>query len=267
MIESFYFGKHPNLLFGAYHPPQDSAARDAGVVLCYPMGQEYIRWHTFFRRLADLLCRQGFHVLRFDFHSCGDSEGACEQARIEQWTADVSTAVHELRSGCDIDRICLVGLRLGASLSIMAGAQRGDIDGMVLWNPIVTGEAYLRELTALHREWQRGSFAKPQGKPAGDQQREVLGFPLTDSMHRDLMNLDLLSVRRKPADDIVVLDSGGAPGIRSVCDCLNGTGASVRYEYIPGPRVWVAKDDEMGRGLVPAEALSFIVLWISGAFS
>jgi len=35
---------------------------------------------------------------------------------------------------------------------MMVGTERDDITGMVLWDPIVNGRAYIQELTTLHRE-------------------------------------------------------------------------------------------------------------------
>ena len=83
-MEPFYFGKSPRALFGVYHPPKAGMTRKTGVVLCYPMGHEYVYSHRAFLRLAMLLSSAGFHVLRFDFYGCGDSEGDCKEGKIRQ---------------------------------------------------------------------------------------------------------------------------------------------------------------------------------------
>ena len=67
------------------------------------------------------------------------------------------------------------------SLAMMAGAERGDIEDMVLWDPIVDGSAYLDEMAALHQDL----ASLPQKKSILDLIEEgdgVLGFPFTDSM-------------------------------------------------------------------------------------
>ena len=146
-LEPFYFGTLEKPLFGCYHAPPLGPARDSGVVLCYPFIQEYMRSHRAFRQLATQLCNLGFPVLRFDFFGHGDSSGDSEQGEIRQWLNDISSAVGEIRERSRCAKVCLVGLRFGGTLSMMVGAERGDIDGMVLWDPVVSGTDYIEELT------------------------------------------------------------------------------------------------------------------------
>lgn len=41
-METFYFGDPPKLLDGAYHPAQEFNDRGVGVILCYPVINEYL---------------------------------------------------------------------------------------------------------------------------------------------------------------------------------------------------------------------------------
>ena len=84
-----HFGPVGSPLFGCYHPP-DGAARRSGVVLCYPFGQEYVRAHRAFRLLANRLASVGFHVLRFDYHGCGDSSGGRGRGDLSRWKSDTA---------------------------------------------------------------------------------------------------------------------------------------------------------------------------------
>lgn len=77
-MEPFYFGTPDEPLFGIYHPPVSEPVRDVGVLLCYPIGHEYIVSHRFYRQLSIRLAEAGFHVLRFDYYASGDSGGECE---------------------------------------------------------------------------------------------------------------------------------------------------------------------------------------------
>ena len=75
-MEPFYFGPAGGRrLFGVFHEPPASRRRGCGVVLCYPLGTEYTSYYRAYRQLALSLAENGFHVLRFDFRGCGDSEG------------------------------------------------------------------------------------------------------------------------------------------------------------------------------------------------
>lgn len=265
-MEPFYFRKSSKPLFGIYHSPQFGMIHNVGVVLCYPMGQEYIRSHRSLLQLAKLLSSAGFHVLRFDYYSCGDSDGDCNQGSIKQWVADISTAVDELNGGCDLERVCLVGLRLGAALAMIAGIKRGDIDSIVLWDPVVDGTTYLEELTHLHDEWLQRSFAKPQLCPLGQKVREILGFPITDSMVEELVKMNLLTLEQKPANNIFIIESDKVTENKWLREHLKGINVEPSYEYVPTPKIWIKKNNGDNKGLVPTPTLKSVVTWISEVY-
>ena len=59
----YYFGDSKRRLFGIFHPATSRQSLNTGVLLCYPVGQEYIRAHRTFLQLSLMLSRAGFHVL------------------------------------------------------------------------------------------------------------------------------------------------------------------------------------------------------------
>lgn len=258
-IEPFYFGTTQKPLFGCYHAPQSRSARDCSVVLCYPMGQEYIRSHRAYRQLAVRLTNVGFPVLRFDFYGCGDSAGNCEQGQVGQWLTDISTAIDEIRGRCRLGKVCLVGLRLGAALSMMVGAKRGDIEGLVLWDPVVSGSAYIEELTTLHREMQRLSYGKSERCIKGEKHTEILGFPLMDSLLTDLEKIDLLAIRQKPANNMLIIDCNEGASEGQLGEHLKRIGAHLEYQHLPSPKIWV---QDPYKALVPAQILHSVASWI-----
>jgi pimeloyl-ACP methyl ester carboxylesterase len=230
------------------------------------MGQEYIRSHRSLLKLAQLLSSAGFDVLRFDYYGCGDSDGGCSEGSVKQWVADISAAVDELNGGCNLERMCLVGLRLAGALAMMAGAERGDIDSIVLWDAVIDGAAYLEELARSHNEWLRGSFARPQLDREHRKNREILGFPITDSVIEELVNINLLTLERKPANNVFIIESDKATKNGSLRECLKRIDVEPAYEYVPSSRIWMKKKDRTGRGLVPIPILKSIVAWISEVY-
>ena len=221
MLETLYWGDSTKRLFGIYHAPQFGPRRDSGIVLCYPMMREYIRSHRAYRQLAVRLSDVGFPVLRFDYYGCGDSYGESGEGGVQQWLREISSAIGEIRRKSNLTDVCLIGLRFGATLGMMAGAERGDIEDMVLWDPIVDGSAYLDEMAALHQDL--ASF--PQKKSIQDLIEEgdgVLGFPFTDSMLSELEEINLLAIRQKPANSLLILESHehGGEGSRSIREHL-----------------------------------------------
>lgn len=235
-FEAFYFGEDHQRLFGILHHVANTAVRRAtSLVLCGPFGQESIRAHRSLRQLAVRASRLGFPVLRFDYHGCGDSMGRRDEGSMRQWLSDVSTGVAELRRRAQSPRVCLVGLRLGAWLAMLAAIRLGDVAGLVMWDPIHDGRAYLKEL-ALAREQQRLAPRVP-GRGAGEL-TEVLGFPFPVGLSAEFGDISLSRVQRCPAPHVLVIDSERPGGSEPVVQALTGLGARVDARHVPGAPPW-----------------------------
>ena len=189
----FYFGPADSRLFGVYHAP-DAPVRPCGVLLCHPLGHEYIRAHRTFRQLAVELSRAGFPVLRFDYFGCGDSAGTGEEGSVDRWMADVATAVEELKDSAGVSTVAIVGVRLGASVALLSAGERADVTRMVLWDPVLSGRGYLNDLAALQRRWLKG---RPGSRLFAFRPRatELIGFPVSERLRRELEAMDLRALR------------------------------------------------------------------------
>jgi hypothetical protein len=181
---------------------------------------------------------------------------------VPQWLADIAMAVAEIRRRSGVVKICLVGLRLGGTLSMMVGGGREDIDSMVLWDPVVSGKAYVAGLKLSHQEmlWHAHVLQKQR---AGEEYMEIFGFPLPKSLLRELESIDLSTFQQKPADHLLVIESQEKVRGRPLIEHLQQLGAHVTYRYLPYPRFWVWQED-LGEVLVPQQVLQSIVAWLAG---
>jgi hypothetical protein len=150
-------------------------------------------------------------------------------------------------------------------LSLMAGSGRGDIEGMVLWYPVVSGTAYITELKLLHRDMLRRSHVRPKDQIA-EQLVEVLGFPLTQDLLTELESLDLSAIQRKPANHLLIIESQEKAGKRRLLDHLQRLEAHVTYRHVPYPPFWVWQED-LGEALVPQPVLQSIVAWLGEVYA
>jgi pimeloyl-ACP methyl ester carboxylesterase len=206
-MEPFFFRAGEKRLFGVYDEPARGPARPRAVVLCYPMGHEYFSAHRTFRQLSARLVEAGFHVLRFDYYGCGDSAGESEEGAVEQWLEDIGAAVGEIKDLSGAAEVSLIGARLGATLAALAAGRRRDVDGLALWDPIVKGEDYIRELTRLQKDWLRDGLPEPRRLDPDDPITEAVGFPLTDRLRSDLEKIDLQGPAEGFARRMLVVDS------------------------------------------------------------
>jgi pimeloyl-ACP methyl ester carboxylesterase len=254
-MKPFYFGRPERSLFGVYHPPLTGHHPGHGVVLCYPLGHEYIYGHRAFRQLAVHLARAGFAVLRFDYYACGDSAGACEEGAIDRWLGDIGAALQEIKETGKASKTHLVGARMGAALSAKVAGQRSDIDGLVLWDPVLTGKQYVRDLLTQHARWLSGRGV------AGSVDRDVeaLGFPLSAGLQKDLSEIELPSMPL-PGKRVLIVDSDPAAPGAELKDRLGG--ARLEYRHVSAPQVW-SRNPGRENALVPMAVLQTITSWMS----
>jgi pimeloyl-ACP methyl ester carboxylesterase len=261
-VDPFYFGERDQPLFGIYEPPSQQPVRDAAILLCYPIGHEQIVSHRAFTQLSMRLSAAGFPVLRFDFYGCGDSSGACEDGSPERWLRDIAAAIGSLRLRSSCRTLGIVGCRFGATLAMLAGADRDDIASMVLWDPIVNGVAYIDELGARHQEMLQHTHVAAGGPPRSDAPREFLGIALGNAAIGEISAVDVLTLRHRPAADVLVIDSDSNNSSVRLRQHLTALGSSVEHQSLPVENAWTWIED-VNKVLVPQNVMAAIVSWIA----
>ena len=274
-MEPVFFGPEDHSLFGWLHLPAGRAPRRTAVVLCHPFGQEFMLAHRAFHGFARLLAEAGFATLRFDWWGTGDSHGDLEEARLETWTRDVALAMRTVRERVKCDDVALAGMRLDATLAALAGAD-APLAALLLWDPVVDGATFLRELQVAHWRETR-SDAPPATFDAP--LTEASGFLVGDRLCDDLRALDLgatpldrdvpvlwADTQRSSEGDTAGDADGDAVSAAGPRDALLRTwrerGVSVEVQSLPAPAVW--EEDEQ-RVLVPRLALEGAVRWMEAA--
>jgi len=259
-VNPFFFGSSAERLLGVHHPPRGREPRETAVLLCYPLGQEYMRAHRAFRQLGMLLARRGFHVLRFDWFGTGDSAGSTEEGSLERWLGNVATAIEELRDTAGTARVSLVGLRLGAALAALAVRGRDDVDDLVLWDPVVEGALYLEQLRKAqqaHAGVDPGALdALPQGRSAG-----ILGFPMTGDLCRQLAGIDLTCLAPGPLRRVLTVAAEERDEYGRLASHLASGPAPAELRCVPSPGSW-AEVDDFGSALIPQQIVQAIVAFL-----
>jgi alpha-beta hydrolase superfamily lysophospholipase len=211
------------------------------------------------RQLANMLSAAGYHVLRFDYFGTGDSAGEPLEADLAGWETDIETAIEELKDTSGASRVCLVGLRLGATLAARVAIRKNkQIDDLVLWDPVLSGPEYLDDVlrTAAARTCgANGSIARSEAIEG----REILGFPLTDALAAEIRAIDLCEKAASlPARTHVIasqpLASHGA--LRAELERQGRSGLAI--EPIESLFAWLQYRD-LGAGAVPVKVLEHIV--------
>jgi pimeloyl-ACP methyl ester carboxylesterase len=191
-----WFGPTERPLFGWLHIPPSGEAR-AGVVLCPPLGIEAICVYFSYRALAQRLTAAGLAVVRFDYDGTGDSFGQeADPGRVNAWLSSVEAAVNVLDQA-GVSSIGMVGMRMGALFAASEALRRGGVDALVLWDPCVSGQSFLREQQALRMV--------SLGGEDSDGAVDAPGLRLEPATVADLSPLDLTRMNGSFATRLLVL--------------------------------------------------------------
>ena len=260
-MESFFIQGEKSQLYSVYHPPQGDVCSNNGVIICYPFGQEYIRCHRMVKILSEKLSNQGNHVLRFDFSGCGDSEGELENCTIDDWVNDIHASVNMLKLGTQINNIYLIGIRLGGSIASIY-ASRHNIDGLLLWCPVIKGNDYLKEIRKNYNMWLCGSFAKLK-KIRID---EIFGFPLCKNLEQQIGKIDLLKLKFPSPIKGLILDTEKKECLKLI-KWLKKGGNDFQTSKIINKEFWIKHQGENNKSLIPLNEIEIINKWLKTEIS
>lgn len=237
-LEPFYFGDPQKQLYGIYHLPAIETKRDEGVMLCYPLPQEYMSYHWAFRQLGELLSNVGFHVLRFDYFGTGDSAGESTEVNIDQWKSDILTAADELKNKHKLKKISIIGLRFGATLAFQACTDGVKVDDLILWDPVLNGKRHIKELEQIRNELKNNYMPRARKALIDSDYKELLGYPFSFEHRKSIMQIDLFHHSLPNAKRITTLATQENDEYVRLKEYLYSNGRSADYQIIKDVSSW-----------------------------
>lgn len=131
-------------LYVVHHAPSQAIVeRPIVVVLAGPMSLERSHGYLSWVRWARTLALNGLHSYHFDYRGVGESTGVFAEQTFDSWSDDLAAVLALARASHPNHRVVVNGLRLGA---LLAYAARHSCDGVLLWDPPVSGKAMLMEM-------------------------------------------------------------------------------------------------------------------------
>jgi pimeloyl-ACP methyl ester carboxylesterase len=187
-----FFGHPESPLFGVHHPPRGKqASDDRAVVICPPIGQEYIRTHWCLRLVANQISRGGAHVLRLDYQGMGDSFGRVEQIdSLAVWQNNIEAAIDQVKQISGAQTVMLLGQRFGGTLAAEVAKRRPDVNSVVLWEPVIDGQIYLNQLRTMHAKMLDLWVCKMSTQD-DEAAEEILGAKFSRSLLKEIEALEL----------------------------------------------------------------------------
>jgi len=237
-MKALFFGRSDHQLFGVYHPPLAPRGKlplcSDAILLCYPGVQEYNGNHWAFRRIASQLARLGCAVFRFDYFGTGDSIGDLSKATPAIWTENIRQAAKELSDTVGHNRLSILGMRLGASLAVLACTESLRARSLVLWEPVVSGQKYLTELRQrdAHKRLMflhSGSHSSRSAVFAG----ELFGYTWPTELDTEINSIDLLGAAKPDVDRVSIVTSWPQDSHARLCKHLTAQGVTATTSVKP----------------------------------
>jgi len=241
-------------VFSWIHLPKNKKISKMGVVICNPLGYEYSHTHRTIRHLCDNLAYSGFANIRFDYHGTGDSfSDLFEKNRIKTFLENIDTAIEELKIKTGVTEICLIGLRMGATLAASYCNSR-PVDKLILWSACIKGRTYVREMQALEKLASHSSGDNPDLIDSG-------GFIVTDSTAKELKELNLLKQEYHVNDNILVIERDDLQKNDKLLSAIEKNNIS-NIEHHP-MKGYIEMMEEPQFTVVPELTISKIINWLS----
>lgn len=254
-----FFGDGAHRLFGIHHGPSGNSVRECGIVLCHAAPQEYGATFWAMHKLAGMLAAAGFHVLRFDYSGTGDSAGSSYEVSLQRCADDIPIAMQHLRDVSGLRRVALVGLRLGAALALRAVAAGARSRDVVLWNPVISGNAYVAQLDA--GEAHRLSLLN-YPEPDVRLDDELLGYPFSAALRAETRNVNLLAEPLGRINRMLIVGTGTTPAQQALAARAQAAGIDVVVRALSDPELYVG-DRHPGDSLLAHEVPLAIVAFLA----
>ena len=242
--EPLYFRSGDHQLFGWLHGLATCGASGFGMVICKPFGNEAICSHSTVRTLAEAAAGLGIPTLRFDYIGTGDSPDLeLNSDQVTAWAADVVAAIEELKRRTGVERVVLLGIRLGALLALQTAQNSAAVTALVLLAPVLSGKRYLRELRTTNLASASGSANAGEIGAHGTQGGggvgnadivEAAGFAISAESTVTLSQIDWNSATAPPVERMLIIDDTGLALARRWAEKVCVGGAEKAYLTLPG---------------------------------
>ena len=234
-----------------FHPPAGAACVGA-VLAVAPFADEMNKSRRMFALQARDLAKRGFGVLLLDLEGCGDSDGELRDARWTGWKDDLAAASAWLAARLGAP-LYLLGLRTGALLALDFARGPTAVAGIVLWQPVASGEAFLTQLLRLKLAGDMLAAGAVSGTAAlraalsAGAVLEIGGNDIGGALAADLAAQDLLSLAPSgfPVTWFELVGTSDRPmpaAAGRIADAWRCAGVSLVTATLAGPPFWSTQE-------------------------
>jgi hypothetical protein len=168
---------------------------------------------------------------------------------IKDWQEDLKQTISCIKRETGVEKYALWGLRTGSGLALLHVAQNKDVQFLILWQPVIDFEVYIRQflrqkisnriVTRQKEDRSIDSFIdeiKEKGKTT------VIGYPITNSLCESFIGVSQKPSLIIPACPTLILSISMMVNpqfaIKSYVDMLISMGNPVKYQHVTAEPFW-----------------------------
>lgn len=256
-------------LVAVYYPPLASQDPRGDLLFIPPLAEEMNRCRAMVGMQARALSAIGIGTLVLDPLGTGDSGGDHADASWSAWRDDFIRGIAWLKgsaNGC----LGVWGIRLGAIMAAELTVQDPEIEGLLLWQPVISGRSHYTQFLRIRIA---AEMSRPDGvKTTGELRRrsgdgeviEVSGYRIGPDLARELDALEMpdlrdLADRHLAWLDVVASAEQNSPQERMIASLRSG-GGDVDHRQVIGPPFWQLHERTVAPTLIEATT-SAIAKW------
>jgi alpha/beta superfamily hydrolase len=242
-------------LFGCLHVPKSGA--EAGLLICSPVASEFEKNYRRETLLAWSLASRGIAVGRFHYRGVGHSDGDSAAMSIERMVEDAAAATDHLIEGTGVSRLAFLGTRLGG-LVAGAMARRHERAPLALWEPVIDGTQYFREVfrAGFMADLSEGRSAAPSqadivSRLGSEGRVDILGHTIGKPLYDSVVGRTLESELGPAARSVLAVQLSQSqkvrPSYRALVDRLAASGFLVEVQVIDEVEAWWFGEERRGK--------------------
>lgn len=205
----------------------DGKARNIAVLFLNPWGFEEMCARRFYRALADQMSEQGVSSLRFDYPGTANAlDPETGEGTLDLWHESIAKAAKRLSLLAGTPNIVLVGQGLGATLALLSKIEHPKICGLALLAPVLSGRAYLRELSLWSTMIDDGLGIPADLRETGP--GIIAGMHMPGDLAISVRGIDLTKLDAVPARNVFIARRPGNARDEALGQRLEAHGYSVQ---------------------------------------
>lgn len=254
-------------LFSAIYPSESPKGSSSWVLFVPPFAEELNKCRPMVSLQARDLASKGHNVLVADLFGSGDSEGGFSQADWSVWKQDLCFLAQWVRDQ-GAKSLSLWGIRTGCLLAAdvlnnLEQSGPGFVQTLVLWQPVVSGETFLKQflrlkVAAAMMEGEKLAVndlltASKQGEVV-----EVAGYELSPSLIEQLTAVSMKKLEIPNGTTVHWMEVAASdrkslsPAAKGVTAQWQEAGINISTSVIPGEPFWSTQEIAMAPDVVSA---------------